>query len=268
MVAMVISLFFPYSLSFFIFFTSFWFSLWLGRWSICSSSCCSWVIRVHIVSFSWGGMVFGSFFPNCALVFGFCLTFVSAPGCQRSRVWFGAFLWLVDGTGCHGPLARYVNCGLRVRRECRERFPRHRFQRKPLVRDPGMHHGTCVSHVPWCMSGSLTRGGGENIPGIPGACATRNFTYLVRGPLGLVMTCWVYQLASAGAGRLSFGRIDGLPFGKVVRLPFGRVVRLPFGRAVRLPFGRAVSLPFGRILRLPFWEDCDAAFWQGCGVAS
>ena len=32
------------------------------------------------------------------------------------------------------------------------------------------------------MSGSLTRGGGENVPGIPGACATRNFTYLVRGP--------------------------------------------------------------------------------------
>ena len=26
-------------------------------------------------------------------------------------------------------------------------------------------------------------GGGENIPGIPGACKTRNFTYLVRGPL-------------------------------------------------------------------------------------
>ena len=38
-------------------------------------------------------------------------------------------------------------------------------------------------HVPWCMSGSLTCGGGENVPGIPGACAARNFTYLVRGPL-------------------------------------------------------------------------------------
>ena len=31
------------------------------------------------------------------------------------------------------------------------------------------------------MSGSLSRGGGENVPGIPGACATRNFTYLARG---------------------------------------------------------------------------------------
>ena len=49
--------------------------------------------------------------------------------------------------------------------------PRHRLQRKPLVSDPGMHHGACVAHVPWCMSGSRTRGGGENVPGIPGACA-------------------------------------------------------------------------------------------------
>ena len=50
-------------------------------------------------------------------------------------------------------------------------FPRRRFQRKPLVSDPGMHHGTCVTHVPWCMSRSLTCGDGENVPGIPGACA-------------------------------------------------------------------------------------------------
>ena len=75
------------------------------------------------------------------------------------------------------------NWGLRMRRECRERFPRHRFQRNPLVNDHGMHHGTCVTHVPWCMSGSHTRGVGENVPGIPGACVTRNFTYLARGPL-------------------------------------------------------------------------------------
>ena len=41
--------------------------------------------------------------------------------------------------------------GLRMRRECRERFPRHRFQRKPLISDPGIHHGTrharAVMHV-------------------------------------------------------------------------------------------------------------------------
>ena len=50
-------------------------------------------------------------------------------------------------------------------------FPCRRLRRKPLVSGPGMHHGTCVTHVPWCMSGSLTHGGGENVPGIPDACA-------------------------------------------------------------------------------------------------
>ena len=43
-----------------------------------------------------------------------------------------------------------------MHRECRERFPRHRLQKKPQVSDPDMHHGTCVTHVPCCMSGSLT----------------------------------------------------------------------------------------------------------------
>ena len=50
-------------------------------------------------------------------------------------------------------------------------FPPAEIQRKPWVSDPGMHHGTCVTHVPWCMSGLLTRGGGENVRSIPGACA-------------------------------------------------------------------------------------------------
>ena len=63
----------------------------------------------------------------------------------------------------HGPLTG-------IRRECREHFPRRLLQRKPLVSDPGMHHGTCVTHVPWCMSWSLTRSGAENVPGIPSAC--------------------------------------------------------------------------------------------------
>ena len=38
-----------------------------------------------------------------------------------------------------------------MRRECRERFPP-----PPRFSDPDMHHGTCVTHVPWCKSGSLT----------------------------------------------------------------------------------------------------------------
>ena len=54
-----------------------------------------------------------------------------------------------------------------MHRVCQERFPRHRLQRKPLVSDPGMHHGTCLTHVPWCLSGSLTRGGGKTFPTFP-----------------------------------------------------------------------------------------------------
>ena len=32
------------------------------------------------------------------------------------------------------------------------------FSPSPQVSDPDMHHGTCVTHVPWCMPGSLTIG--------------------------------------------------------------------------------------------------------------
>ena len=97
----------------------------------------------------------------------------------------------------HGPLTKYAKLRLRMRCECRERFPRHRLQRKPLGSDPGMHHGTCVTHVPWCMSGLLTRGSRENVPGILGACATRKFTYLVRGPsswfvMTTIVLCWLW----------------------------------------------------------------------------
>ena len=84
---------------------------------------------------------------------------------------------------------------LRMHRECRERFPRHQHQRKPLASDPGMHHGTCATHMPWCMSGSLTCGGGENVPG---ACATRNAMYLVIGTwdIDLPQDVWHHGLHS------------------------------------------------------------------------
>ena len=60
-----------------------------------------------------------------------------------------------------------LNRGLRMRREWREHFPRHRLQGKPLVSDPSMHHGTCMTHVPWCMPGSIIRGAGKTFPAFP-----------------------------------------------------------------------------------------------------
>ena len=64
----------------------------------------------------------------------------------------------------------------------------------PRVSDPVMHHGTCITHVPWCMPGSLTSGflwsrWRENVPSIPGVRVTPNFTYLVRGPLWSYSSC-------------------------------------------------------------------------------
>ena len=52
-----------------------------------------------------------------------------------------------------GLLPDTYNCELSMHRECRERFPP-----PPRFSDPDMHHGTCVTHVPWCMPGSLTNG--------------------------------------------------------------------------------------------------------------
>ena len=46
-------------------------------------------------------------------------------------------------------------------------LPAIRLQWKPPVSDHGMHHGTCGTHVPWCMSGSLTGAVGEAFPAFP-----------------------------------------------------------------------------------------------------
>ena len=79
-----------------------------------------------------------------------------------------------------GLLPDTQSCELRMRLEC---FPRH----------PGLAMPTCItaraSHTcrDACRDGllavSFEVGGGGNVPGKPGACATRNFGYLVRGPL-------------------------------------------------------------------------------------
>ena len=106
------------------------------------------------------------------------------------------------GSIWHGPLTGYVKMRVAHALGMPGTFPRHRLQRKPLASDPCMHHGTCVTHVPWCMSGSLTLGNGEIVPGVPGACATRNVTYLVRGPCG----CYVSnKLHLVNAGKDCYG---------------------------------------------------------------
>ena len=75
------------------------------------------------------------------------------------------------GTVHHGPLTRYIKLRVAHAPEMPGTFsPPLTSKKTAIVSDPGMHHGTCVTHVPWCMLGALTRGGGENVPGIPVAC--------------------------------------------------------------------------------------------------
>ena len=95
-------------------------------------------------------------------------------GCQDIGPSIGPSIDLLQG-----PLTRYIKLWV----VHAPRMP-GTFSPPPTSKET-MHHGMCVAHVPWCMSGSLTRGGGGNVPGIPGACTTRNFTFLLRGPLSL-----------------------------------------------------------------------------------
>ena len=53
----------------------------------------------------------------------------------------------------HGPLARYTK--LRI---THAPGMLGTFSPQPPVSDPDMHHSTCVTHVPWCIAGSLTNG--------------------------------------------------------------------------------------------------------------
>ena len=61
--------------------------------------------------------------------------------------------WYMLKFCCHGPLTKYGK--LRVAHE--PEIP-GKFSPPPRVSDPDMHHGTCVTHVRWCMPGSLVRG--------------------------------------------------------------------------------------------------------------
>ena len=56
-------------------------------------------------------------------------------------------------TTSHGPLARYVKFWV-----AHAPGRSGTFSPPPQVSDPDMHHGMCITHVPWCMPGPLTSG--------------------------------------------------------------------------------------------------------------
>ena len=86
----------------------------------------------------------------------------------------------VDLIQRHGPFIRYNKLQVAHAPGMSATYPMHGGQ-------PSRHAST---HVPWCMPGSLTSGflwsrWRGNVPGIPGACATHNLTYLVIGTMCL-----------------------------------------------------------------------------------
>ena len=67
------------------------------------------------------------------------------------------------------------------------------FSSPVRVSDPDMHHGTCVTHVPWCMPVSLTSGflwsrwRGKRSRH---SRRMRNPQFYISGKRPMVLTCW------------------------------------------------------------------------------
>ena len=90
-----------------------------------------------------------------------------------------------------GPLARYAKLRL-----AHALGLAGTYYPSPRVTNPDMRHDTCVTHVQWCMPRSLTGGflwsrWRGNVPGNPGACTTRNVSYLIRGPWYDKFMLWI-----------------------------------------------------------------------------
>ena len=81
--------------------------------------------------------------------------------CTRDKargqyIFLAPFGWMNISTRAilsHGPLARYAKLLVVHALGMPETF-----SPPPRINDPDMHYGTCVTHVPWCMPGSLTCG--------------------------------------------------------------------------------------------------------------
>ena len=72
--------------------------------------------------------------------------------CEDPVTWGNTFVHVTREQLCehaqHGPLAGYV----KLRAAHVPGMPETIFP-PPRVNDSDIHHGTCVTHVPWCMSG-------------------------------------------------------------------------------------------------------------------
>ena len=101
------------------------------------------------------------------------------------------------GSCSHRPPARYVK--LRV-----AHMP-GMFSPPPRVSDPDVHYGTCATHVPGWMPGSLTSGflwsrWQGNRSRHPQRMPTHNFKYLTRGPCNNRYKACISTFISIGLG--------------------------------------------------------------------
>ena len=123
--------------------------------------------------------------------------------CSRQCVFFGILAQIARFTwrtgvhepryqGAYGPLTRYVK--LQVAHA--PRMP-ETFSPPSWVIDPDMHHGTCVTHVPWCIPESLTSGflwsrwQGKRSQHSRRMLNPQFFAYLVRSPCDMYLTFYV-----------------------------------------------------------------------------
>ena len=97
----------------------------------------------------------------------------------------------------HGPLARYVKLQVAHAPGMLGTFS------PPLGASyPDMHHGTCVTHVPWCMPGSLTSGffevgGREKRSRHSRRMRNPQFCLSGKRPMGFIIrvpTCWQHNI--------------------------------------------------------------------------
>ena len=95
---------------------------------------------------------------------------------------------------CFRRMCQWVSCQIRKIAGCAcagnagNVSPRGRPQTNPQVSDPGMHHGTCVTHVPWCSRDSLSPVAGKTLPVFSAHAHPQFYVYLARGPCQGVST--------------------------------------------------------------------------------
>ena len=76
--------------------------------------------------------------------------------CHKCTIlWHSDDLTICHGLQLHSP---WASCQIRKIAGAHAPGMPGTFSLSPHVSDPDMHHGTCVTHVPWCMPGSLTSG--------------------------------------------------------------------------------------------------------------